>query len=188
MIGSHIALLWTAGGGRYAVPLAAVIEVVRPVWVTPVPEAPAHMLGLIGFRGDVVPVFDLRARFGAVRPDFLYRNRFIMVRADDRPIALVVDEVIDLVEFGETDVRGRDAFHAPTLPPIVSAVLTLEGRLVALLDVTSVVTVSDLEKVDSAIQALHASGDEARALPSLLDPVDDVLDPVEDDRANGGRP
>ena len=88
----------------------------------------------------------------------------------------------------DADVHGPDAFATTMLPPIVSAVLTLEGRLVALLDVTSVVTVSDLEKVDSAIQALHASGDEARALPSLLDPVDDVLDPVEDDRANGGRP
>lgn len=173
MTGSHIALVWTAGGGRYAVPLAAVIEVVRPVWVTPVPEAPEHVLGMIRFRHAVVPVVDLRARFGPEQPDFLYMNRFLIVRIADRSVALVVDEVIDLVEYGDADVHGPDAFATAMLPPIVSAVLTLEGRLVALLDLSSVVTASDLEGVDAAIRAIQSSGDGGRALTPVPDRIDE---------------
>ena len=173
MTDSRIALVWTAGGGRYAVPLAAVVEVVRPVWVTPVPEVPEHVLGMIRFRQAVVPVIDLRVRFGPAQPAFLYANRFMIVRIGDRSVALVVDEVIDLVEFRGTDVHAPDAFTAATLPPIVSAVLTLDGGLVALLDVSSVVTASDLAAVDAAIRALQASANESLAPSSAADRVDE---------------
>ncbi len=173
MSGSRIAVVWTVGGRRYAFPLEAVIEVLRPVWVTPVPDAPEHVLGLIQLRHAVVPVFDLRARFDRVQSDFMYMNRFVIVSVGDRAVALVVDEVIDLVEFGDRDVHGRDAFATTTLPPVVAAVLSLDGQLVALLDLSSVVTASDLERVDAAILAMQRSGEPTPAASRGHDQADE---------------
>lgn len=173
MSGRGIAVVWTVGGRRYAFPLEAVIEVVRPLWVTPVPDAPEHVLGVIQLRQAVVPVFDLRARFDRTQSDFMYMNRFVIVRVGDRSVALVVDEVIDLVEFGESDVHGRDAFATTTLPPVVAAVLRLDGQLVALLDLSSVVTASDLERVDAAILAMQGSREPAPAASPGQDQADE---------------
>jgi purine-binding chemotaxis protein CheW len=153
----RVVVVWTVAGRRYAFAVDAVIEIVRPVWVTPVPEAAAHMLGVIRFRESVVPVFDLRARFDREPPSFVYRNRFIVVRVGERPVAFVVEEVIDVVDVAAADVHGRETFPATPLPAIVAAVLTLQGEVTPLLDVAVAVTASDLASVDAGIEALEAA-------------------------------
>lgn len=154
----RVVVVWTVGGRRYAFPLEAVLEIVRPLWVTPVPEAPEHLLGVIQIRQAVVPVFDLRARFDRQPSPFMYRNRFIVVRVGERPVAFVVEEVLDVVDVAASDVHGREAFPAATLPAVIAAVFTLKGEVAALLDVAEAVTASELERADASIRALEAVG------------------------------
>ena len=155
---SRTVVVWTVGGRRYAFPLEAVVEVVRPLWVTPVPEAPEHVLGVIQFRQAVVPVFDLRARFDRGPSPLMYRNRFIVVRVGERPVAFAVDDVLDVLDVAENDVHGPEAFPAATIPAVVAAVFTVQGEVTALLDVAAAVTGADLERVDAAIRALEVAG------------------------------
>lgn len=158
MSARRVVVVWTVGGRRYAFPLEALMEIVRPVWVTPVPDAPAHLLGVIQFREAVVPVFDLRARFDGEPSPFMYRNRFIVVRVGERPVAFVVEAVVDVVDIATSDVHGPEAFPATALPAVIAAVFTLQGEITALLDVTVAVTAADLERVDAGIRALDAAG------------------------------
>lgn len=158
MSGRRVVVVWTVGGRRYAFPLEAVTEIVRPVWVTPMPEAPAPLLGVIQFREAVVPVFDLRARFDGEPSPFMHRNRFIIVRVGERPVAFVVEEVVDVVDIAASDVHGPEAFPATALPAVIAAVFTLQGEVTALLDVAVAVTASELERVDAGLRALEAAG------------------------------
>lgn len=86
-------LVFQVGDARCALPLDAVLEVVRAVRITPLPTAPAVIEGVIDVRGDLVPVLDLRARLGmapvAVRPDHV----LILARAADRTVAVRADAV-----------------------------------------------------------------------------------------------
>jgi purine-binding chemotaxis protein CheW len=90
-------LLFELGGQRYALPVADVVEVLRAVAVTPLPQGPRVVLGVMNVRGRVVPVFDLRERFG--QPSALVEpsDHFIVAHAAQRLAALRADKILDLV-------------------------------------------------------------------------------------------
>jgi purine-binding chemotaxis protein CheW len=93
-------VLFGVGTVVYGLPIERVREVVNPLEIIPLPHAPAAVIGVTDHRGEVVPVIDLRTRFGlppAEDPDALRRRKWIMVDVGDaanpRPIAAVVDTV-----------------------------------------------------------------------------------------------
>ena len=110
-------------------------EVIRFQAMTPVPLAPPAVRGLINLRGQIVTAVDLRTRFDlprAARSDRPPTN--VVVKADEGAIALLVDEIGDVVEVGD------DTFESPpdtvAGPPATSSagVHKLEGRLLLVLD------------------------------------------------------
>lgn len=85
------------GEQRVAWPADAVVEVVRAVAITPLPGAPRAVEGVINVRGALVPVLDLRARFGLVTPPVDPAEHMILVAAGGRTIACRVDQVDQIV-------------------------------------------------------------------------------------------
>ena len=89
-----------AGGHAYGIPVAAVVEVTRMVALTPLPDAPPWMAGVVDLRGVPVPVVDLASRLGrAVRAPVLDR-RIVVAGDPSGPVGLVVDEVIGVAPAG----------------------------------------------------------------------------------------
>jgi purine-binding chemotaxis protein CheW len=102
-------LLVRVGGERYGVPLGAVREIVRAVAITPLPGAPRVVEGVIDVRGQVVPVLNLRRRFGHPEKPLDPSERIVLVHAGERPAALRVDEaegLADLVAGAVEDARA----------------------------------------------------------------------------------
>jgi purine-binding chemotaxis protein CheW len=98
---------------------------------TPMPNAPPYVLGVINLRGAVMPVLDLRARLGFGETFATSRNVYVVAQQDERMVGLMVDAV------QETFSVSPEMLHAPPLmdyggaPPLVDAILTLEGRMLA---------------------------------------------------------
>jgi purine-binding chemotaxis protein CheW len=82
----------------YALPLEQVVEVIRMVAVTPVPDAPAWVKGVINLRGSLIPMIDLRPRFGAPAADVDPSQVFLVARAGGRTAAVSADCVEDVVD------------------------------------------------------------------------------------------
>lgn len=101
-----------AGGATYAIPAEQIVEVLRMVAVTPVPDQPPWSLGVVNRRGEPLPVIDLAGRLGlpAVEPGL--DSRLVVCRAGGRTFGVVVD-------------------HA-------DAVVTTHGAVVVLLDLNSI--------------------------------------------------
>src|SRR5678816_4221005 len=97
-------LLFTIDSTRYAVASADVTEIVRAVAVTPLPGAPRAVAGVIDVRGSLVPVFDLRHRFGLPARDVEPEHHFILVRTPTRTAALHVDHVLDLADIADHSI------------------------------------------------------------------------------------
>jgi purine-binding chemotaxis protein CheW len=86
------------GEQQYALPLTTVQRVVRMVEVTPLPEAPEIVLGVIDFQGNIVPVMSMRKRFGLPEPETSLSDQLIVADTATRRVALVVNSVTGVLE------------------------------------------------------------------------------------------
>lgn len=93
-------ILFRLDGRRCAVAASAVAEILAAVATSPLPRQPAYIAGVIDLRGTIVPVLDLRVRFGLASRPLELSDQFIVVRAADHSLALWVDEV---EEFASSD-------------------------------------------------------------------------------------
>lgn len=94
----HTVLEFALGDDRFALPANDVIEVVRAVAITPLPGAPAAVAGAIDFHGTLVPVFDLRPRFGYPARALDPGEHFIITRAGMRVVALRTDRALGVAQ------------------------------------------------------------------------------------------
>ncbi|MFO0676653.1 MAG: chemotaxis protein CheW [Polyangiaceae bacterium] len=141
---------FVVGDVHYAVPVAAVREITNPIDVVELPLAPDDVIGVADVRGEVVPVVDLRTRFGLRDDGPSRRSKWIVLRVATKLCALAVDTVTDV--FGATDGELR----AP--PPLrggertrgIRHVTNRGDTLVFVLD-PAIVAASALEIDDSAV-------------------------------------
>src|SRR5580658_10251115 len=117
---------------RYGIPLDDVIETVRAVAITPLPQAPPIVEGILNFRGRVVPVLDVRARFRQRPKAMDIHDHLILARTGARQVALRVDRAAGLVR-----VPGKDLEDAEKIIPglgYVTGVARLPDGLVLIHD------------------------------------------------------
>jgi len=117
------------GEQRVAWPADAVVEVVRAVAITPLPGAPRAVEGVINVRGTVVPVLDLRARFGLVTPPLDPAEHMILVTAGGRTIACRVDQVDQIVTIPANAVTTPRGLTA-SAPGVAGIATTADGIVV----------------------------------------------------------
>ena len=146
-------VVFRLGEQRYALPLTAVERIVRAVEVTPLPGAPAIVLGAIDVEGRVLPVFNLRRRFLLPQREIDPADQFLIAWTARRMVALVIDEAQGVIEREQSAVIASDRI-APGLEQFQGMVQLDDG----------LVLIHDLEK--------FLSLDEARALDEAMAPAE----------------
>ena len=146
-------VVFDLSGEIYALDIAYVHEIIRIQPVTPVPGAPDYIEGLINLRGRVVPIVDMRKRFGLPIRATGDRSRIIVVQVSDDIVGVIVDavsEVItvtaDLVEPAARVVSGLDAEY-------IRSIAKIEGHLVAVLHPDKILEYSDAQEEDVVLGA-----------------------------------
>jgi len=146
-------VLFCLAGQRYALRLDVVVRVIRAVAVTPVPEVPAFILGLINVAGQLLPVFSLRRCLGLpdcpVRPE----DQFVMVRTSRLTVALVVDEVLDLKTLDDSQmVAVEDAL--PECGCRAQGLVKIHGDIIFIYDLDKLISQREQERILQATEAL----------------------------------
>jgi purine-binding chemotaxis protein CheW len=126
------------GDVRYAVPIADVREITNPLEIVELPHAPHAVAGVADFRGEVVPVVDLRVRFGFSATVRTRRTKWILVDVGDRVVALVVDGVTEVFGTGGVDLRPAPPLGSGEDMRGIAGVLTRDKALVFVLETTGV--------------------------------------------------
>ena len=85
------------GPEEYGVDIAQVQEINRMVTVTNVPRAPAFMEGVINLRGQLIPIIDLRTRFGMPRAEHTKNTRIVVTEVGTKRVGMVVDSVSEVL-------------------------------------------------------------------------------------------
>lgn len=90
-------IVFTLDNQRYALPLPAVDRVVRMVAITPLPNAPDIVLGVVNIQGRVIPVINMRRRFHLPEREIALTDQLVVAHTARRPVALVADAVLDVI-------------------------------------------------------------------------------------------
>ncbi|HEY6005476.1 MAG TPA: chemotaxis protein CheW [Anaeromyxobacter sp.] len=139
-----------AGGKRLALPLADVIEVMRPLPVSRLEGAPEFVLGAAVVRGAPVPVIDAGALVGAA-PGGRTPSRLVSLRVGTRRAALAVDELIG--------IHALDASELEAVPPLLRGVAAGAADAVAALDEELVLVLASARLVPADVWRVLEGGD-----------------------------
>jgi purine-binding chemotaxis protein CheW len=134
-------ILFAVAGATYALPSAEVQHMEMVEQITPVPNAPGFVDGVVLSRGQVVPVINLRARFGFPRVERHVRNRLLVVDAGGRRVGLLADEAREFLAIADDSIRPPH--EAVGLGGnYLRGVVTLGARIVLVLDITELIAAS----------------------------------------------
>lgn len=141
------------GEEQFGVPIAAVQEIVRLPDITPIPEAPRFVEGVINLRGRIIPVLDLGRRLRLPDRPRTRKARILIVEVDRRQVGLIVD--------GASEVLRLPASALEPPPPMISGIGVeylagvgkLEGQLLVLLDLGKVLNPGDLRRAEAPAAA-----------------------------------
>ena len=160
-------LTFTIGGEMFAVETLSVKEIIEYGQVTCIPMMPASIRGVINLRGSVVPVIDLKARFGGRATEATRRTCIVIIELDDdehQVVGIVVDTVSEVLEIPMADIEAPPAFGARIRADFIRGMGKIEGRFVILLDVHAVLSTDELSMLSEMAQAAPA-----QPVPSLVE-------------------
>jgi chemotaxis signal transduction protein len=119
-------------GGRYAVDMASVAEVVPVPVLTRIPGGPAWLSGVVNWRGRVLPVIDLRPLVGATLSPMPTSARLVVLAEADIEVGLVADMVPGLLDCDARDLEPVPATIATGIAPLVRGVVDVDGPVALL--------------------------------------------------------
>ncbi|HEY0713762.1 MAG TPA: chemotaxis protein CheW [Polyangia bacterium] len=136
---SELHVLFKVGGSEYAVAASEVLHLESFVTATKVPGAPAHVTGLMQVRGRVVPIIDLRQRFGVGVHEPSSLSRVLVVQVGARAVALLADSAREVMKIDTAEFREAPEMVVDAGQGFVKSVTQTGGRLIMLVDLEKVV-------------------------------------------------
>jgi purine-binding chemotaxis protein CheW len=128
------------GNDHYGVDIMSVREI--RVWsqVTQIPKQPDFVRGVLNLRGVMVPIVDLRARFGQGLTDATPIHIVIIVQVGDRQVGLLADRVLDIVTFPESQIQAVPRVAQSSRIDFLAGLITSQTGLMALIDLRNLIS------------------------------------------------
>jgi purine-binding chemotaxis protein CheW len=143
-------LSFVLGKEEYGIEILKVQEIRGYSAITAIPNTPSYIRGVINLRGAVVPIVDLRAKFGLPATDYDKFTVIIVVTIGTRVAGLIVDAVSDVLNIARSEVEPTPEFGAAVDTSFITGMAKMADKLVLLLDIDRVVASAD---VAAAVQA-----------------------------------
>jgi purine-binding chemotaxis protein CheW len=132
------------GRESFGLPIALVHEIVRPPEITNVPHAPEYVEGVMNLRGRIVPVIDLRRRFGSAAVANTRKNRVLVVDVDSRAVGLIVDSASEVLKISDAQIDPPPNVLTDAATSYVTGVAKHQGRLIILVDLKRILQSGEL--------------------------------------------
>ena len=142
-------LTFRLGDEEYGVEILRVQEIKGYSTVTPIPNMPAYLKGVMNLRGTIVPVVDLRVKFSMARADYTQFTVIIVVTVGTKVMGLIVDAVSDVLNIPKGDVQATPDFGGQVDARYINGMAKTGDKLVVLLDIDRVMGGVDVSAVPS---------------------------------------
>jgi purine-binding chemotaxis protein CheW len=150
-------LVFKLGSEEYGVDILKVQEIRGYEKVTPIPRSPDYLKGVVNLRGTIVPVIDLRIRFGMPDPKYDSLTVVIVLRIAGRIVGAVVDAVSDVVRLAENEIREAPKLGAMVDGSYLSGVATQGERMILALDIEKLLSAAEMNLLGEAAAAAPSS-------------------------------
>jgi purine-binding chemotaxis protein CheW len=131
-------LTFALAGEEYGLPVLKVREIIKMLEITPVPQAPHHVKGVINLRGKVIPVVDLRLKFGFASQEYDERTCIIVVevalQTSKVMMGVVVDAVSEVLTITTDEIEATPDFGEHVNTEFIKGVAKIKGKVKFLLD------------------------------------------------------
>lgn len=152
---------FTVGNEEYGVDIMAVREIRAWSETTPLPNTPEVVRGVINMRGAIVPIFDLRARFGMPRTEPTKYNVVIIVSISSRIVGILVDAVSDIITINEDEIRPMPSMEQVSGLGFMEGLITVGERMVGLIGLERMFSDRMLEAADNTGKPMLAGPSDA---------------------------
>ena len=130
------------GDDQYGVDIMAVREIKGWTEITHLPKQPDYVRGVLNLRGVIVPIIDLRCRFGQGLTEATPLHIVIIVQIGAKPIGLLADRVLDIVSLDEFQIQPVPRIAQASRVEFLSGLVTIEGAMIALIDLPDLLSLA----------------------------------------------
>ena len=153
MTGSEKHLAFNLGKEEYAIPTSCVREIMGLQEITPVPQTPAYMRGVLNLRGRIIPIVDLRSKCGLAGIEYGAHACIIVVQVTTAagtavPMGLVVDGVLEVMTINKSEVENMPEF-GDIAQEYLLGVAKCQGKVRVLLDINLLLSSSELNALNN---------------------------------------
>jgi purine-binding chemotaxis protein CheW len=139
---------------EYGIGVLHVREIMALQHITAVPRMPPDVKGVINLRGRVIPVTDLRVKFGFADTPYTPHTSIVVVQLenDGGQVGVIVDEVCDVLNFQPADIQDTPDFGRDTYVPYLLGMAKVKGKVKILLDINRVLDATDLAAIKCLLE------------------------------------
>lgn len=145
-------LTFSLGDEEYGIGILKVKEIIGVMKITPVPQTPDFVKGVINLRGKVIPVIDLRLRFGMVEAEYTDRTCIVVVEINGSTgklhIGVVVDSVSEVLNIKGSDIEDTPSFGTTLNTEYILGMAKTGGGVKILLDINCVLSSDEMGLLD----------------------------------------
>jgi purine-binding chemotaxis protein CheW len=146
-------LTFSLAGEEYGIGILKIKEIIGMMPITTVPQTPGFVKGVVNLRGKVIPVIDLRLRFGMGGIEYTERTCIIVVEIDGQSgtvqIGIVVDSVSEVLNVRAEDIEDTPAFGTKLNTEYILGMAKMEGGVKILLDIDRVLSTDELSELET---------------------------------------
>jgi len=139
----HQLVVFELAKEHYGLDIAAVESIIKIQSITAVPHAPSFVEGVTNLRGTVLPVIDLRTRFGLPEAEATRDTRIVVVDVDSTKVGMIVDAVTEMLRVPQEAIEPPSPLVVTSTSAFITGIAKVNDQLVILVDLGKVLSVEE---------------------------------------------
>jgi purine-binding chemotaxis protein CheW len=139
----------------FGVPICDVVQIIGNQEITSIPDSPRYAKGVINLRGNIIPVIDVRLRFGKEETAYDEKTCIIVSKIEENYIGFIVDSVDEVTTIEDTEISPPPKMSKDRTNAYLTGIGKIENKVVMLLDTSKILNHNEFELVNSTVMNEH---------------------------------